>query len=328
MISSKKLLFSLVVISISLLVVIIFVNPKESSEERTVKIAIPPHLIASLPHWIAEDRRLYQNQGLEIRVDTIVSSKSMVDALYSGEVDVLPAVSLKDVLVANEKRSSENGVVFFSHSRMKRIPPFENILVPTGTSINKLSDLEGKTIAVYPGGTSRLVVLHYLKSNGVNIGSVNIIELPPTEHFSSMSRGDVDASHSYEPIRTQLLSENSVKSLSDSLYASLNDPSAIGVSVVNKNILKQRPEVAKKIFDIWDQAIEIIRSEPSYSAEVLSLRLKINNDVARKATWVDATKTDELDPEMIQLTGKSLKDAGVIDFSPALREAHFIKRAQ
>lgn len=319
---SKLLLVALSVSALVLTLVLFFIPI--DNDAKLVRVAFPPHLIASLPHWVAIERNLYRDQGLEVTSEPIISSKTMIDALYSGEIDVLPAVSLKDVLVAIEKRSSANSIIFYSHSRMMRSPPFENILVPVNSSIATLKDLRGKNIAVYPGGTSKKVVAHYLASNGVSAEEISIIELPPPEHFGAITRGDIDASHSYEPFRTQYLTENSVRSLTDSLYASLNEPSAIGVSVMSKQFALENVDAKSRFLKAWDAAIEIIREEPSVASQILSSRLKLSLKVASDATRVDATLSKEVNPKMIKETAQSLYEAGVINFQPSLREQLFV----
>lgn len=322
---SKKLL-SLLAGTSMLLLLVLFLAPKKTEQSMSVvRVAFPPHLIASLPHWVALDRKLYEDQGLMVHSDPIVSSKTMIDALYTGEIDVLPAVSLKDVLVGLEKRTDSKSIVFYSHSRMRRTPPFENILVPVNSPISTLKDLKGKNIAVYPGGTSKKVVNYFLSQNDISPDEVTIIEIPPPEHFSALSRGDVDASHSYEPLRTQYISENAVRSLSDSLYASLSEPSAIGVSVMSKSFSMEKPDAKRRFLKAWDSAIYIIRNEPTLANRILSDRLKISQKIASDATWVDATTTEEFNKKTIQKTSESLKAAGVISFDPGLLDQHFIK---
>lgn len=297
-------LLGLAVVAIALFVV----PPRET---HPVRIVSPPAIIASLPHWIAEERGLYADEGIEIRTVSFNSSRLMIEALYGKDADFLPAVSLADVALAAINRGSDQ-IRIISHSRMKTDPAFEAIVVPGASGIRNLGDLAGKKIGVYPGETSRGIVEYYLRSNGVDTNAVKFVPMAPPDHLQSLVRGDIDASHLYDPLRTQYLRAMSGRAVSPSIYATLNEDSAVGVTVISQRFAQENPAAARAIIRVWDKAIGIIRRDPEFSRRVLADRMKLSRDVATAATWVDATKTSELSPSHIKATLITLTRAGLL----------------
>lgn len=290
------------------------------SDPAVVRIVTPPSIIASLPHWVAEDRDMYKDYGLSVEIVEYNVSRQMIDSFQAGDADLLPAVSLVDVVKSAQKLASNN-IVIFSHSRMQRLPAFESLLVPTSSPVKTLSDLEGKTIAVYPGETSEAVVKSYLTKHNVNASSIRFVRLPPPAHLTALSTGDADASHSYDPFKAQLMVNGYARPISDSVYASLNEPSAIGVSVISRRLLEDQPKVAAKILQVWDHAIEFIETKPEHARQILSQKLKLDPRTAEQAVWVNATSTDQTSSTTVFETIKSLTEAGLLTPTPEVFES-------
>lgn len=307
----KKTAALLALAVVALFVIYIRLGPPPSPE--TVRVVTPPTIIASLPVWVAEEKGMFVGRGLNIQLIDLTNSRLMVEAMLAGNADVLPAVSLADLAnTGNPGNMALMHVKIYSHSRMKKNPPFESILTQTVNSIGTLKDLEGKRIAVYPGITSELAVKQFLKASGVNTETITFAKLPPPEHEPSLLRGDVQAMHVYEPFRTLSLQNGKTRELSGSIYASLNEPSAIGCSAISRNFFRSNPTIANKFLDAWDEAILFIRNHPEESRRILSKRLSLPDSVAKSATWVDATSSTETSYKILSDTISSAKEAGIV----------------
>lgn len=282
-----------------------------------VRIVTPPAIIASLPHWIAEKEGFYKDEGLDVRTITQTNSQYMAQAITSNDADILPAVSLVDVI--NNQSQALDRPLIYSHSRMRSDPAFESILVISSSTIKSPKDLEGRRIAVYPGATATECVRLYLKNSGVDTTKITFKPLPPPEHVPALQRGDVDASHLYDPNRTQALQGNLCREVIRGIYPSLNEPSAIGCSAVSARFVQENAAALQKYLRAWDRAIRFIRTNPDEARQVLAEKLNLSPDVAKNATWVDATTSDELDPKAIRSTIETIQRLGLItkDFDPA-----------
>lgn len=289
-------------------IIAFFVVPPRTRD--TVRVVTPPAIIASLPHWVAEERGFYREAGVDVTAIAVSNSAVMAQAITSRDADVLPAVSLVDV-IANQHRALDRPLIF-SHSRMVKNPPFESVLVLTGSTLVTFRDLAGKRVAVYLGATSTEAVKLFLRKNGVDPSSVIFRPLPPPEHIAALERGDVDAAHLYEPIRTQALGGNLCRELVRSVYASLNEPSAIGVSALSARFVSEHPKVTERYLEAWDRSIIFIREHPDDARAILANRMALLPGVAKTATWVDATRYSELDLDALSRTVATVKEMGLV----------------
>lgn len=317
----RKITYGLSLIA-TLLLIVYLVIPE--TKIVTVRIVTPPLIIASLPHWVAEELNYYTDEHLDVKTTSYNNSAGMVGALYAGDADFLPAVSLVDVVQASYFKGSDRAVII-SHSRMRPSPPFEGLIVPVGSDISTFLDLENKSIGVYPGITSAATVKYFLEKNGVNVSKIKFIKLAPPHHLGALMRGDIAASHSYDPFKTQFIANGSARALGDSLYGSLNNPSAIGVSVISSDFLKNNPAGARKIALVWNKSIDFIRNNPKKAREILARKLKLKSNVAKDAVWVDATRTDEISIADVKATIATMQQAGVIDKQANLSNKSFYK---
>ncbi len=309
--TKKSVVVALVVLVISLATIYFKIGPPPM--KSTVRVITPPSIIASLPIWVAQKEDMFTSRNLDIEFISLSNSRLMVEAMLAGNADVLPAVSLADLATTGGMGNlALMKVKIYSHSRMKKIPPFESLLIPTGSPLTTLKDLEGKKIAVYPGSTAELAVKYFLKINNVDHQKIKFVKLLPPEHEPILLKGDVDAMFVYEPYRTVSLHNNKARELSGSIYASINEPSAIGTSAISRNFLNKNPEAAKKFLEAWNEAILFINNNPEDARQILADKLKLPKPVASSATWVDATTTDETDYDILRNTVESCKLAGII----------------
>jgi NitT/TauT family transport system substrate-binding protein len=320
--AKKTLVILLVAIGIGLIVFFTIGKP----EPDTVRIVTPPSIIASLPHWIAEEKGYYRDEGLAVRTVSVTSSQYMAEAISANDADVLPAVSLVDVI--NSQIKALDRPLIYSHSRMRSNPPFESVIVLTGSSIASPKDLDNRRIAVYPGATATECLRTYLAEQGINVSAITFRPLVPPEHVPALQRGDVDASHLYDPDRTLAIQGGLCRELIRGVYPSFNEPSAIGCSAVSARFAQERPEALKKYLRAWDRSIGIIRDDPETARTILARKLNLSPEVAINATWVDATMSAELDLKAIQSTIATISKFGLVPTDFDASDPSYIWRRQ
>ena len=319
----NKILIGLSVLAIGLLVWV-FLTPDKKKEK--VRICFPPTLIASLPHWVAMEKGFYKEEGIDPTEIPFADSKTMISSLYNNDADFLPAVSLADFIINSKDFGNKFPPIIISHSRMKREPDFEALIIANGSTISTLKDLESKKIAVYPGITSLNTIKYFLTINGVNIKNIEFKPLPPAEHKDLLIKGEIDCSHLYEPMKSQALLNANVKILYNGVYPTFNEPSAIGISVISSKFHNEQPELSKKLLKVWDKSIAFIKDNNTEARQILMKQLKLSEEVAMKATWVDATNTSEVSEENIVKTINSLKKIGLIDSTFQFTNSYLLKK--
>lgn len=296
---AKRVAASVSVAVVVVAVIALVLWPKGAPRKETEVRILYPKIVASLPHFVAVKKGIYEKHHLVVKAGPIRSSPDMIDAVQTGRCDFLPAVSLVDAVnVALDQESPLLAIL--SHSRMKKDVPFESLLVTAGSRLASLRELEGKTVGVFPGGTSQAAVKWYLKGLGIKIERITFATVPPKEQIDTLLAGKVDAIHAYEPERTLGILQYKCRQLSPSIYAAISEPASIGCTGIATRMLREDPEGAKQLIAVWDEAVDFIRTNEEASRDILAEELSYSREVARACTWVDVTKSTELDTAALE----------------------------
>ena len=122
------------------------------------------------------------------------------------------------------------------------------MMVHKDSDIYQIKDLKGKTIAV-PNRYSNqyLIIFKALRDNGMTIGDVNIVEMPPPDMPAALYSKAVDAITSGEPFMAQTQLENYGRVLYQAKEVWPNFISC--VLVVREDMIKEHPDWVQKLVD-------------------------------------------------------------------------------
>jgi ABC-type nitrate/sulfonate/bicarbonate transport system substrate-binding protein len=283
--------------------------------DARVRVAYLP-VMASLPVFIAEDQHLFSNQGVKSQTISFSSSNDMVNALVSGQVDVLPAVALVPLIHLEIQHPGK--VRVFSHSRMRRENSTYRIVVKSRSPMNGLPALQGKKLGVFPGTSATRLVSAFLKRKGVDPESITFVQLPPSAQVSSLESGAVDALFAYEPVA--LISEpGRYRALSDSVYAELVEPCPLGVSVIARDFERRHKNTAARSATAIQEAIAYMGAHPTEAKALLPRFTKMTPEMASRVNVADMTLSNAVDAAVLQRFIDLLYEIGEI---PEKIDAH------
>ncbi|MBZ5628452.1 MAG: ABC transporter substrate-binding protein [Acidobacteriia bacterium] len=304
-----------VVAAASMIVILVVAVRLTSRRNGRVRIAYPP-MLASLPVVAAQDQQMFQRHHLQAEVVSFGSSNDMVSALVAGQVDVLPAVSLVPLLHLEIQHPGRFRV--FSHSRMRRENSTYRIVVKSGSPLQKLQDLQGKRIGVFPGMSATRLIGAFLQRNGVDPKTVAFIQLPPSAQVSSLESGAVDALFSYDPL-TLIAEPGKYRPLSDSVYAELMEPCPVGVSVISRDFERRQPDVGARAVGVMQEAIAYVGSHPRQATALLPRFTRMTPEMASRVNVADITLSNQVDAAVLQRFIDMLYEIGEI---PEKIDAH------
>ena len=185
--------------------------------------------------------RGFKNQNLE------AAALTLDEAIYIRETD-------NEVVIVLVMDISHGGDVIISQP-----------------GINDFADLKGKTIAVESSALGAYFISRALEIHNMTIDDVIIKHLRVNNHEELFKNNEVDATVTFEPIRTKLLAAGGKV-----LFSSKDIPGEISdVLVVRKNVLVQMSQQLTKLADGWFLALDEIKIHPQKSAKILARRLKI-----------------------------------------------------
>ncbi|MGF1701795.1 ABC transporter substrate-binding protein [Photobacterium makurazakiensis] len=245
------------------------------------------------PIIIAQQNGLFADQGLEIEIQEPADPSVPDKLVAAGKIDL--AVSYQSTLI-----SSTAAKLPVVRSATLIAGPLNALTVLNKSGIKSLKDLEGKNIGVAIGGSEDATIGTMLRSEGVSMDSVKIINVG-WALSSSLASGKVDAI--WGGLRNFELNQLAIEGYESTAFY----PEEHGVPpydelifVANKN--KHDIEMIKKFNSAIEKATVYIINHPekawnefvAYSPDTL------NNELNRRA-WADTLTRFALRPAAVDL---------------------------
>jgi ABC-type nitrate/sulfonate/bicarbonate transport system substrate-binding protein len=165
-------------------------SPGKAAEKLTVGM-IP---VSSYNGWVAEDRKFFEAEGLDVTLVRFTSGAQVNEALLAGSLDFGytgfgPAIfaaarGLPFLMVANGAYTDAEN-------------PANGIIVRNDSPYTMFKDLDGKSVAVQSKGTIEHLVAEILASRAG--AKIRLIELPLEHQELALRRGDIDAASTHTP---------------------------------------------------------------------------------------------------------------------------------
>ncbi|MGI9103660.1 MAG: ABC transporter substrate-binding protein [Terriglobales bacterium] len=263
---------------------------------RHVRLAYAP-IMGSLPVFIAQDQGLFQKEGVQPETVPFSSSNDMVSALVAGQVDLLPAVSLVPLIHLEIQHPGKIRV--FATSRMKPENSTYRIVVKSGSPVQRLQELSGKKMGVFPGTSATRLLSEFLVQHKVDPKTIAFVQLPPAAQVASLESGAVDALFSYDPL--SLIGEpGRYRDISNSVYGELSEFCPVGVSVIARDFERTHPEAAAAAANALQHGIEQMGAHPQQAAALLPHFTKMTPEMALRVKIDDVTLSNAVDVAAMQ----------------------------
>ena len=145
----------------------------------------------------------------EVEWKPFTSGPPLLDAVSSGAVDV-GGVGNTPPLFAIDQDKPLKVVSAYSQGTTG-----DAILVPKGSQITSVADLEGKKVAVAKGSSANYNLLAQLEEAGLSFADIEVVNLQPTEGLAAFKGGSVDAWAIWDPFTAQAEIDTGARVLSD-----------------------------------------------------------------------------------------------------------------
>lgn len=222
--------------------------------------------------FVADQKKLWEKQGLTPKVTVFPSGRLVLDALVGGGV-VIGTAAETPVVFANL-----NGLPVRIIGVLNRHEPFDLVAI---NAIKEAKDIKGRKIG-YSQGTNAHYYLHrLLKQEGLSLSDITAVSLNPGDFVSSLSSGAIDAFIWTEPHLSQALAQGPVKFhiiRSPGLYDTYSSIITLQSTIDNK------PDLLVKALKALVEADNDIRKDPDGAATLVAERIKLDPAIA-KSFW-------------------------------------------
>lgn len=240
------------------------------SQERNEKLSVGTNIWPGYEAgYIAESEGLYKTGRVQMRQ---FSSATEVIRAFTNEVIQVAALTLDEALLLAQNDSEI--IVFL----VTDISDGADVIMAK-PSINTLSDLKGKAVAVEGSALGAFVLSRALQLANLDQKDVNIKLMTVDESVAAYRSEDVDAVVTFEPFRSQLLRLGAGE-----VFTSKSIPNEIvDVLVSRRSIVDANEELVMDLAQGWLAGIKLIETQPQVSDPLIAKRLELDVSEVRSA---------------------------------------------
>ena len=230
------------------------------------------------PLALATEAGIYKKYGLDVTVKK-VPQKDRHLVLASGDAQC--AATTVETWVGWNAAGVATTQIF----QLDKSYGADGMVVKPG--IVKISDLKGKTVAADAPGTSTYFTLAWmLKKNGLSIKDVKVVNLSPQAAASAFVAGnsDLDAGMTYEPYLSAVRAKPEAGKI---IATTLDYPMVMDTFGCTPKFLAENPKAAKALADGYFEALDMIKTDPKKSNEIMGADVKQSGeDFAKSSAYL------------------------------------------
>ncbi len=261
------------------------------------------------PMIIATEKKYFEDEGLDIKVATVVGGIQAAEALATGSADAAAMGDAPAIMLMSKNIPVKIVARYGGGDKIHRLVALHNIISPEG--------LEGKRIGLQLGSSTHGGFMLWASANNVDMSKVHIVALNPLDMPDALNTGQIDAMAGSEPWPTN------VETLCRDKVYELADFSGLGntfphVLVVTERLIEKNPQAAEGLIRAIHRSVEYIKNNPDGAAEITSkyigLPKKIQKRCTNRLVWQIGWEDQDL--QSMHITAKFLKDFGKIKEIP------------
>ncbi len=256
--------------------------------------------------YVAIEKGYFAEGSLDVRLEKLAGGPKVLEALAGKSLDI-GFSNVVSVFLAKEQGLDFS--LIYGGSVEDSLHAFSSILVSGGSNITTLADLRGKTIAV---NTRRNIVElalgERLRSNGLTLSDVNLVEMPFPNMESVLESGDVAAIAVVEPFVSFALSHDNSRRISTLFTAPGDPPRPIAGYCSSLRWLSTHADEALRFQAAMDQASDFIASNREETLRIIAKYTGLTEEQVNSITLpqfaraFDAEGLQRLDKELTRVS--------------------------
>jgi NitT/TauT family transport system substrate-binding protein len=226
--------------------------------------------VISAPVWVAESRRYFQSEGLDVEIKEYPSGRTaLVDMLDRGNLNMV-TVAQTPVMYNSFSRNNYAIIAAMACS-------YEDVLLLARgeRGIRTSADLKGKKIGTPAGSSGHFFLGLFLITGGLRISDVTVIDIDAPDLPGALADGRVDAIAIWQP---HIHNAQKLMLGKTILLPSRNIYREDFYLVPTKDFIKKNPAALKRFLKAIDRAETFIRDNRDEAVNIVSRRLKIERE--------------------------------------------------
>jgi len=207
---------------------------------------------------VAGDMGFASRRGLEVQFTSFLAGPAVNEAIIAGKAQVGSGGPFPTTTMLSRKAPIK-GLAVISYGYRHAV------MVPTGSPLKRAADLKGKSVALVVGSGAEYGYVAWAKASGLDPFKDMQVKNMPIPEQATMPRG-IDAVVPWDPAVAWM--ERDRKNAT--LFADTTDfMYYFGTMYVREEIVKEAPDVAQALVDMFVETVLYSRYQPKQVAELL-----------------------------------------------------------
>jgi NitT/TauT family transport system substrate-binding protein len=284
-------------------------------EAVTLKVGVIP--IADVaPLYLGIDKGFFEEEGLTIEPQLAEGGAAIVPSVVSGDYQVGFSNTTSLIIAASKNLPIQiisQGVLGGETTE----EAWDGVIVPKGSDVKELGDLEGKTVAVNTlNNVSQVVVNTALKEAGADYTKVKYVEVPFPDMNAALESGRVDAAFQVEPGYSGGLAAGS-RNISNA-YEEMAPNYTVATYFASKQYIAENRDVIDRFNRAIQKSLDYAAQNDAEVRAIVGTYTEIPQEVLDKMN-LPVWKAD-LNRPTIEQTAAAAKEYGFIEEEPSLDE--------
>lgn len=235
------------------------------------------------PLWLGIEQGFYEDEGLDLEVIDTTGGAVQVPGVMAGEYDFAFA-NIVTGMVAHDQGLPVEYVINGSSVTGDPEDDVAAVIVPEGSDIETMEDLEGKTMTSNNlQNVGDTAIMAAMDLNGYDGSSADFIELDFGEAMSVAEHGQVDAVLLVEPYKTIALNNHDARVIMHP-YTETHENFDIGGILTTEEMISSDPETVEAFQRATANALEYAQENPDELREVILENTTIEEEVIEEIT--------------------------------------------
>jgi ABC-type nitrate/sulfonate/bicarbonate transport system substrate-binding protein len=280
----------------------------------TLRIAANSNSTA-LPLWVAMEKGLFEDEGLQVEYTNIENIATLPPALGSSFDIVLSTPTL----AISSTAQGIPMVEVAGSSIDSDANPASFLMAGPDSGITKVDQLDGKTIGVLnETGTLHIATLYWLQKEGVDIDSLNIVQVDGPAQADQLRSGRVDAVETVTPFSGQIKAVGGVDL--GTPYRSMADEITPIYWAARTDWAQKNDDAIARFVAALEAGQDFIASNDEEARSILQARTGYPDEVVAKLTL--PTFSTEVRQQDVELWLEAMR--AVIDFKGDVDPAELV----
>ena len=194
------------------------------------------------------------------------SPHGSIQGIRNGDLDAV-ALTLDEVLLLVDQGVALQVVLVFDFSN-------GGDAIIAHRSVEGIKQLRGMRVGLESTALGTYLLSRALEQHGMALEDVSQKYIKVSGHARALQRGEVDAVVTFDPVRSELLSEGGRE-----LFSSRDIPNEIvDVLAVRNAYAEKNPQRIQELINGWYQALDYLEAQPQAAAEIIGKRIKLRPD--------------------------------------------------